>query len=595
MKPDIAEAIRAPFIQEGLDSLSDELGETRPSIEKRFRSCLSEMWTWHDPVASQMWKRFGDAISRRYRVLVDRPALKRVVELDRAHPLVVLSSHRSYLDAWILREAIRGQLSPVIALAGANLNFWPMGPVLRRTGALFIRRSTTDDPVYRFALRSYMRYLLESRCNLGWSIEGGRTRSGKLRPPRYGALRYVVDGIGDRSDAPEVYAVPVSVVYDQLGEVATMAAEAVGGDKKPEDLRWLLEFSLRQTRVGGIARIDFGEPVPMRERIAELKEDPSSRERVVERVALAVCHGINQVTPATSTAVVTFALLGAERALTTAEVIETVRPLVEYLMERAPARIVGVENPTESSNWVRQALEELYESGVLTRFDGGDTPVYRIAPDQHLVAAFYRNTLIHLIVDRAIGELTLFRIQEGRGDLREQLWDSAVRLRALLKFEFFFARRREFQEELWRELDRLDPEWEGRRTTAPVVTADRVQFWFERLRPHVSHLALRPFLDAYRLVATELAKQPVDRPIDREQLLTHCVGVGQQWVLQRKLHSPESVTLELFRNALKLSDHLGLLEGTGSELQTRRQALADELTELVQSLRRLEATRALPH
>ena len=56
-----------------------------------------------------------------------------------------------------------------------------------------------------------------------WSIEGGRTRTGKLRPPRLGLLRYVVDAL-DTQPSAAVYLVPASMLYDQIppNEVRTM-------------------------------------------------------------------------------------------------------------------------------------------------------------------------------------------------------------------------------------------------------------------------------------------------------------------------------------------------------------------------------------
>ena len=51
------------------------------------------------------------------------------------------------------------------------------------------------------------------------------------------------------------------------------------------------------------------------------------------------------------------------------------------------------------------AVQELVDSKVVERFDGGTEPVYRIADNQHLVAAFYANSAVHAFVVRAIAEL----------------------------------------------------------------------------------------------------------------------------------------------------------------------------------------------
>ena len=67
-------------------------------------------------------------------------------------------------------------------------------------------------------------------------------------------------------------------------------------------------------------------------------------------------------------------------------------------------------------------------------------------------------------------------------------------------------------------------------------------------------------------------------------LLERCLGFGQQQVLQGKLHSAESVTLELFRNALKLADNKGLLSGTGRNVHERRKAFASNLRGIIEDL-----------
>src|SRR5262249_22279013 len=163
------------------------------------------------------------------------------------------------------------------------LDFWPFGDLAKRTGLIFIRRNVKDDPVYRMALRQYLGDLVRRRADFGWSIEGGRTRTGKLRPPRYGLLRYLSDAVRDDEGGNEVLLVPVSIVYDQLPEVAAMVAEALGTEKSSEDIRWLVEFVRRQSQAGGQAYLDFGEPVPLAQRLEEFASEPGGGGHEVER------------------------------------------------------------------------------------------------------------------------------------------------------------------------------------------------------------------------------------------------------------------------------------------------------------------------
>ena len=587
MDPVVRQILHSERFRKGLTSLSDELHRPPDRVERLAARAFGEMIARHDPAATSAYRGLGAVLSRRYRIDVDHDSLVRLRELDREHAIVWLPSHRSYLDMFYLEQvAQEAGIAPAYVLGGDNLDFWPLGPILRRAGVLYIRRDTHDDPIYRFALRSYLGHLVEQAQNLSWSIEGGRSRTGKLRPPRYGALRYVVDAVQDSEDL-DVMMVPVSVVYEQLAEVAAMTAEAKGGRKKPEGVGWLLRFARTQPGRMSTVRIDFGEPVGMRERIREIARDPRSEGQEVERFALELCHRINRITPAIPTAIVTFALLGAERALTLDETLEAMAPIIAYLRDH-PTTPNTLGAQLEDAGWVGTTLDQLAESGVLERFTGGDQTVWYIAPEQHLVAAFYRNTLIHLLVTRAIAELAMFMAREhSTGDLRESIWNHAMSLRQLLKFEFFFSTRAEFGEELLAEVALIDPAWEGRQVREPVVTREQLELWFERSRPHLAHLILRPFFDSYRVVADELVRWPHDREVDEELLLERSLGFGQQQVLQKKLHSPESVTLELFRNALKLADHRGVYSGTGRDVHQRRKAFAAHLRQIVEDLETL--------
>ena len=128
------------------------------------------------------------------------------------HPAVLLFSHRSYLDGVIVPVAMQeNRLPPVYTFAGINLSFGLMGPLFRHSGVIFIRRKL-DDPLYKYVLRQYVGYIVEKRFNLNWSIEGTRSRTGKMLPPKLGLLSYVADAYLDgRSD--DILLQPVSISF----------------------------------------------------------------------------------------------------------------------------------------------------------------------------------------------------------------------------------------------------------------------------------------------------------------------------------------------------------------------------------------------
>ena len=69
-------------------------------------------------------------------------------------------------------------------------------------------------------------HIVATGQNLTWSIEGGRSRTGKLRPPRYGALRYVVDAVRNTGDVPALRHGQSETLWRKLlGEGVSVDAE----------------------------------------------------------------------------------------------------------------------------------------------------------------------------------------------------------------------------------------------------------------------------------------------------------------------------------------------------------------------------------
>lgn len=578
---EVTELLHDKRFQRAVAAQAEEQGRPEEEVWDEVKGYLHEMAAAHDDRASQGWARLGDWFLRAYDVLVDEEDMQQLRRVDRDHSLALAFSHRSYLDGMVIPNALMARrFSPTYTFGGANLNLPVIGSFASRTGLIFIRRATQEIPVYRLALRSYIRQMVTNKRNLAWSIEGGRTRTGKLRPPVHGILKYLTDTV-EGEDAPDVQVVPVSVVYDQLHEVSLMTQEARGANKTPEDWRWLVRFARLQRNRLGRAYLTVGEPFSLRQRMEELAAEGVTGHQAVERVALDISHRLNRATPVTVTAIVSLALLGADRAMTMDEVLDTVEPLAAYV-EARHWPVAGAADLRDRAT-IRRALAELARSGVLTAYDGGTEPVWKIGDDQHLVAAFYRNTVIHILVERAIGELALLTVSELEpgaelppgGELQVG-WEEAKRMRDLLKFEFFFPGRAGFEEDLRTELQLLV----GQDVTG--MTPGRARELLVSARPHLSHLVLRPFLEAYLVLADCLADRG-DAEVSDDDLLADSLAVGRQWALQRKVASEESISLELFRTALALARHRGLLEG-GEGIGGAREAFAAEIRDSVRQV-----------
>jgi glycerol-3-phosphate O-acyltransferase len=567
---DVAEAIEdSPEYRADVAALAARLGLTELETAQRARAALDGLVASMSPVAVDLlYGALRPLHAYAWDVQADSAGLGRLRELNRRHALVFLPSHRSYADPLLLADVLAEHDFPRNHVVGGdNLRIWPISLLARRAGFVFIRRSSGDDEIYKLALREYLGYLLAKRFNLEWYMEGGRSRTGKLRPPRYGLLAYVADAVA-RGRADDACLVPVAITYDQLREVSAMAAEQGGEAKKSEGLSWLASYARGQlTRVGTV-HICFAEPLSVRDALGPGGQggDPDAQRLAVQKMAFEVAVRINRVTPVTATALVTLALLGVrDRALTLGQVRGVLEPLCSFLAERGLPYSGDV---LRTDSGVRQVLDALAQQNVVTIYTGGEEPVYAIERGQHLIAAFYRNSAIHHFVHRAIAELVLLRKPGER-------WDEAIRLRDQLKFEFFFPDKASYRDELGAELRRLHPSWEtvadGRAVLdrCPVLVADRV---------------LRSFLDAQLVVAERLAVHPPGQPVEDAAFLGECDGVGRQMLLQGRLHGPESLSRELFSSALKLAANQDLIGPGGEELARGRRTFAARLRDLVARL-----------
>jgi glycerol-3-phosphate O-acyltransferase len=547
----------------------------------------------------------------------DESQVERVRAAMERHPGIFLWSHRSNLDTLVLSAAMQELgLPPAHLFAGINMAFGPMGALMRRAGVIFIRRSTSDDPLYKYVLREYVGYVLEKRFNLSWSIEGTRSRTGKALPPRLGLLSYAADVyLSGRVD--DIVLLPVSITFDQLHEISEYADYAKGGTKKPEGFGWLYGFIKAQgARHYGKVYVRFDEPLLLSSCLGPVGgvaahdpagADPAGRRLALQKTAFEVAWRINQGMPVTATALVTTVLLAMQGAgLTFGQIRLGLADGMDYLESRSVPRTAsaraltgaaGVSGASGASGAaaVRATLDALVAGGVVSFVGEGRDSVWLIGPEHQLAATFYRNSLIHFLLDTALCELAVLRAGESAfdpvsvsasegGSARDPVdafWDEIARLRDLLKFEFYFKERDEHRRQVAAEMARHDPSWEARLRSGPAA-ADEL---LAGMRPLVSHVVVRPFVEAYRLVADVLVHDSGPVTADSD-VVREALGLGRQYVAQHRLRSSESVSALLFQTALQLARNRGLFEG--DDLAARRAAFLAELRDLVRRLDRIE-------
>lgn len=600
---------RAEF-RSHLVRIADETGISEKEAVDRAHDALDELVAVQSRAAVDVFQALmGPLHSSTWNVVADESGLDRLRELNKKHALVFLPSHRSYVDTLVLGDVLaRNDFPRNHVMGGANLRIWPLADIGRRAGMVFIRRSFGDDQIYKAVVEEYFGYLLSKRFNLEWYFEGGRSRTGKLRSPRYGLLSYVAHAVTS-GRAEDVYLVPASITYDRLYEVSVMAAEQEGAKKQPEGLKWLAKYARSQrSTTGGNAHVRFGEPISLAPRLAPADASPDEQRIALQKVAFEVAVGINSSSPVTANALLTLTLLGVrDHAQTLDQILKVLAPILDYIEARGMPT-TGLDRLRDPLG-LQTVLARLTRAKVVTSYDGGEETVYAIERGQHLVAAFYRNNAIHWFVNRAILELSILHVAENMPtdeglsarEIIEAAWTEANRIRDQLKFEFFFPSRRVYVDELRDEMDLLDPDWEERTPTiesvANVLTGSRVL---------MAHRVLRSFFDAQLVVAERLALRGEEEIVRKdsastEAFVNECEKVGRQMLLQGRLHGPESLSRELFVGALDLMANLGLLrdEARGDDgdvphegLASRREASAAYARDLVRRVRAIESMDA---
>ncbi|MEH6582281.1 MAG: glycerol-3-phosphate 1-O-acyltransferase [Halioglobus sp.] len=580
----VAESLRAsPSYNEAVEALAKETGKTKSELMKEASTYMKEMISVPRTFWLDFYARFNNfclGLGYEDKIVYDQTAVEDMRKIVRENPALLLWTHKTYLDGMVVPKVLYENDFPMPHMfGGANMSFAGLGFLLRRSGAIFIRRSFQDNALYKLTLRHYIGYLMEKRFPMNWAFEGTRSRMGKLMPPRYGLLKYVLEAC-HTTGARNIHIIPVSISYDLIRDVEEYATEQTGRGKGAESLRWFIGYIRSLARPMGKVYMDIGQPVV-------LDQAPHPDDKLaLAKIAFEISVEANKVTPITFPSLVTMSLLGAApKALTEAEVIADLRALLAW----AEARQVRISNDFNRAyaDQMDGLLGIMIDEGIVTRYDQGPETVYGIAMEQHPVASYYRNTIIHFFVTKAIIELALLKASENGGSgALDVFWSEVEYLRDLFKFEFFYAPTEEFQQEIREELQRYDSDWESllEQGTAGFISL------LNSMTPVVAHIALLTYAEAYSVVADLLASMEASDTLDEATCVSSALKSGRQAYLQRRISSESSIGKQLFKNGFKMLQHRQLDEGGDESQGEKRIELAREMRDV---MRRIEVIRAI--
>lgn len=352
--------------------------------------------------------------------------------------IIFAPCHRSHMDYMLLSYVLyRESISPPHIAAGVNLNFWPAGPIFRRLGAFFIRRTFRGSKLYTMVFREYLTELFKRGYSVEYFMEGGRSRTGRLLDPKTGLLLMTVQTLL-RENVKPITIVPVYIGYEHVMEVKTYDQELKGAEKKRENM-WQMLNGLRKLKNLGFGYVNFGEPIQLHaflnQTVPSWRQDrdkesarPAWLTPTVNLLSNKVMENINKAAALNALNVLSLILLSAENHLPKSKLLIQLSVHID-LIQKVPYSTL-MTFPDQS---VPELFEHVCKMDKLTLQNVTEAdPRVALSSPQH--ESYYRNNIQHVFMIPSLITLLLKTQKElASSELIEQL----SLIYPFLKGEFF--------------------------------------------------------------------------------------------------------------------------------------------------------------
>ncbi len=547
-----------PEVREAMQAHDASIGRFGVRAETRTRLYLREIAAHPSSTMLAILDVLVSWMFRRLFARVEVNGLDHIVEAAKRCPVVLVPSHRSHFDylilSWLFYER---HLVPPLVAAGINLSFWPLGPIFRRGGAFFLRRSFAGNRLYSTTFRAYVQGLIKDGVTQEFFIEGTRSRTGKTLQPRLGMLGMVLDAFA-RGVRRDVVIVPVGFTYERLVEEGSMTGERKGQAKQAENLLNLLRAGrVLQNRFGAVT-VRFGEPISLAERVdvERYREDEALRRELIDELGYEICGRINDLITAGRSSVSAAALLASPaRALRIEEFRDRVRMISDLVLRMGLVRSPNLERCLEQGR-PEAAVDLLLQSGVVVRREGSAGDFVEFSENARDQLAYYRATIAPALAWPAALAVS---IREGRS--RDATVAEAAEWLELLRLEYFPPALGVRRERLAGLLEYF--ETSGWVSTAEDGSLAATEAGAGQLALFAAQL--RPMLECYRALLA--AARDLDAPLTRAQLLASARKTLGEQLLLGEAHYSEADCPTTLGNALLLLVEERVLAADGSPRQ----------------------------
>jgi glycerol-3-phosphate O-acyltransferase len=396
-----------PEVLHAVDEHAKETGQPREVAMEKVKRYAKEIVPSFSAYA---YFRVGTKIARGasrllYRVRIGLRNDEALAAVDPSSSVIFVINHRSNMD-YVLVTYVASTSSALSYAVGEWAQVFGLRELIRSMGAYFINRDSREA-LYRKVLARYVHMATAAGVTQAIFPEGGLSRDGHMRPPKFGLLSYMVAGF-DPHGPRDVVFIPVAVNYDRVLEdrMLTSVASTEPG-KKPVygfNLGVLLSHVLHHVWMAmrgewhrfGYTCVNFGKPVSLREHVSARGIDfrtlgADARHAEIEKLGHSLMEAVGRVVPVLPVSLVATAMLEAGgKPLPLLDI----KLRVSQLMSELEAQGTYVHIPRADRDYaITVGLRMLTLRHLVEEGEDGN---YRADPEETVLLRYYANAIEHL-------------------------------------------------------------------------------------------------------------------------------------------------------------------------------------------------------
>ena len=355
-------------------------------------------------------------------------------ELSKKNHVVLVPNHQSHADYIALTYMFYKTFkTPIYVAGGINLNIFLFGRFFRNTGAFFIRRRFKDDDRYKIGFEAYIYALLKTDKIVEFFFEGGRSRTGKLLPPRFGLFQMLLESHSKLNDGKPLMFIPVSIAHEFVPEEKAHARELEGGKKVKENPTQVLKiFKLFNKKLGTI-HIKFGDGI-----VVDAVEDQRT---TTQELAFKCFKAVGTGMPVTPTSLLALIMLDAPSGVITWDEIEEKAFSIIAFCKRfniplTPSLSDSEQNSKYNLNKALNILVKNNKIKIIQSENLGDI-YYSIRPEERVHLLYFKNMILHHFLVPALVSNAWYHLENENFKSVHAFRKFILLKRDELKFEFY--------------------------------------------------------------------------------------------------------------------------------------------------------------